>query len=181
MTHRLPPQSPKNPTSMLQPPFHFHIHQTEHFSLRSGTAHFYLGLSPLPFTTLSLLPSAPKTAFIPAGHYHRFKNASDTEELVIDIQLSPEAYEDEQRFFRNFFGYLEDCRKGRVEPSLFQLLVFLHAADTPLAVPVPWLLGGELAGRLVSRVILVVGAVWGRWVLGYRGSYGEYYEEGKGR
>lgn len=177
MTHQLPPQSPENGTSILQPPFHLRIYQTEHFSLVSGTGHFYLGLDPKPFVTLSEKPGAPKTATIPVGRYHRFENASETEDLVVDIHLTPESYENEQRFFRNFFGYLDDCKKAKMEPSLFQLLVFLHRANTPLALPLP----NEWLGTIVSRIFLILVAYFGRYVLGYQDSYPEYYEEGKSK
>ncbi|KAH6716714.1 hypothetical protein BKA61DRAFT_309669 [Leptodontidium sp. MPI-SDFR-AT-0119] len=177
MTHQLPPVSPKNGTTIIQPPFHFHIYQTEYFNLRSGTGHLYLGIDPKPFITLSDKPDAPRTASIPAGRYHRFENASKTEDLVVDVHLTPEDYENEQRFFRNFFGYLDDCKKAKTEPSLFQLLVFLHSADTPLALPLP----NEWLGIIVSRVFLVVVAFWGKFILGYQDSYAEYYEEGKSK
>jgi mannose-6-phosphate isomerase-like protein (cupin superfamily) len=173
MTHQLPPNNDSNGISIIQPPFHYHIHQAEYFNIRSGTGNFYRGLDPKPFI-LSDVPGASKQASIPAGQYHRFENASKTEDLVLDIHLTPESYEDEMKFFRNFFGYLDDCKKAKVEPSLFQLLVFLHSADTPLALPLPT----EWLGRWVSRVVLIVIAFWGR-LLGYKDSYSEYYEEGK--
>ncbi len=94
---------------------------------------------------------------------------------MLDIHLTPETYENEQKFFRNFFGYLDDCKKAKEQPSFFQLMVFLHSADTPLALPLP----NEWLGRVVSRAFLIVVAGWGRWVLGYKQSYEEYYEEGK--
>jgi len=96
---------------------------------------------------------------------------------VLDIHLTPEDYQNEQRFFRNFFGYLDDCKKAKTAPSLFQLLVFLHSADTPLALPAPT----EWLGRILSRVFLIVVAYWGKFVLGYRDNYPEYYEVGKSK
>lgn len=96
---------------------------------------------------------------------------------MVDIHLTPESYENEQRFFRNFFGYLDDCKKAKMEPSLFQLLVFLHSADTPLALPLP----NEWLGTIVSRIFLILVAYFGRYVLGYQDSYPEYYEEGKSK
>lgn len=203
MTHEIPPDSDANGgVSIITPPFHYHVHQNEFFRVTRGTGNFYMGLDPEPFAVLSApspSPSSPpassattttttnnndsskNTARVPRGRYHRFENASRTDPLVVDIHLSPEAYEDEQRFFRNFFGYLDDCKRAGTAPSVFQLLVFLHGADTPLAVPVPALLGGEGVGRVLSRVVTAVVAFWGRWVLGYRTSYGEYYEEGKAK
>lgn len=177
MTHRLPPNGSKIGVSIIQPPFHYHIYQSEKFNLRSGSGNFYCGVDPKPFITLSDTPDAPRIAFIPAGRYHRFENASQTEDLVVDIHLTPESYEDEQRFFRNFFGYLDDCKKSKKSPSLFQLLVFLHSADTPLALPLPW----EWLGRIASRVFIFGVAGWGKFILGYEDSYAEYYEEGKSK
>jgi mannose-6-phosphate isomerase-like protein (cupin superfamily) len=177
MTHRIPPTTTENGISIITPPFHYHIHQSEKFSLRSGTGDFYRGVDPEPFIRLSDAPGAPRTASIPAGQYHRFENASKTEDLVVDIHLTPEDYENEQKFFRNFFGYLDDCKKDKMEPSLFQLLVFLHSADTPLAIPLPW----EWLGVIVSRVFLIAVASWGKFVLGYQDNYREYYDCGKSR
>lgn len=179
MTHVIPPASEANGVSIITPPFHYHIYQDEFFRVQRGTGNFYRGLDAKPFAVLSGDPGsgAQSTAMIKAGRYHRFENASTTEDLVVDVHLAPEAYESEQRFFRNFFGYLDDCKKVGAAPSFFQLLVFLHSADTPLAVPLPW----EGLGRIASRILLTVTAVWGKWVLGYRDSYPEYYEQRKSK
>lgn len=177
MTHVIPPVSAQNGVSIITPPFHYHIYQDEFFRVQSGLGHFYRGLAPAPFAVLSGAPGQQSTATVQAGRYHRFENASQTEDLVVDVHLAPESYESEQRFFRNFFGYLDDCKKNKVAPSFFQLLVFLHSADTPLAVPLPW----EALGRVVSRILLTATALWGKWVLGYRDTYPEYYEEGKSK
>lgn len=183
MTHVIPPDSPSNGgVSIITPPFHYHIHQDEFFRVQKGRGNFYMGVDPSPFAVLSGPTQSEEeewksTAKIPKGRYHRFENASQTEDLVVDIHLAPEAYESEQRFFRNFFGYLDDCKKAKTSPSPFQLFVFLHAADTPLAIPLPW----EGLGKVVSRVLLMTVAFWGKWVLGYRDTYPEYYEEGKSK
>ncbi|KAK8244872.1 hypothetical protein HDK77DRAFT_375363 [Phyllosticta capitalensis] len=177
MTHTIPPTTPEDGASIIQPPFHYHISQNEYFRLQSGTGVFFKGIDPKPFAKLSDQPGAPKTASVPAGRYHRFENASTDENLVVDIQLDPEAYENEQRFFRNFFGYLDDCKRTKTNPSLFQLMVFLHSADTPLALPLP----NEWVGIWVSRIFLIVVAYWGKWMLGYKDNYVEYYEEGKSK
>lgn len=189
MTHTIPPASEENGVSIITPPFHYHIYQDEFFRVQRGTGNFYRGLDAAPFAVLSGRPPASdsdsdsdtkpssSTATIKAGRYHRFENASATEDLVVDVHLAPESYESEQRFFRNFFGYLDDCKRARAAPSFFQLLVFLHSADTPLAVPLPW----EGLGRIASRILLTSAAFWGRVVLGYRDTYPEYYEEGKSK
>lgn len=175
MTHTLAPTTPEHGPSILQPPFHYHIYQTEHFHVVSGSGKFWRGIGTEPFAILSSAPGAQATASIEAGRYHRFENASTTEPLIVEVQLDPEDYASEQRFFRNFFGYLDDCTRHKVAPSLFQLMVFLHAADTPLALPVP----NERLGVWVSRVFLVTVAFVGKWVLGYKSNYSEYFEEKK--
>jgi len=176
MTHTLPPTTPEHGVSVLEPPFHYHIHQLEKFHVRSGAGRFWKGLDPEPFI-LSAAPGEQANAMIPKSTYHRFENSSETENLVIDIHLTPESYEGEVQFFRNFFGYLDDCKTAKTEPSLFQLLVFLHRADTPLALPLPW----HWLGVIVSRAFLIGIAGVGRWVLGYQSNYEEYYEEGKSK
>lgn len=93
----------------------------------------------------------------------------------MDVQLDPKDNDSEQRFFRNFFGYLDDCKNHKVAPSLFQLIVFLHQADTPLALPLP----NEWLGIWASRLFLIIMAFLGRWVLGYKTTYPEYYIEKK--
>ncbi len=79
----------------------------------------------------------------------------------------------EERFFRNFFGYLEDCRRAGNQPSVFQLELFLYTVDGPLAIPCP---GPDGVKWWVSRVVMVLlGVVIGEWVLGYKRTYPEYY------
>ncbi|EXJ79533.1 hypothetical protein A1O3_07812 [Capronia epimyces CBS 606.96] len=175
MTHQIPPTGGENGDSVITPPFHYHIYQDEYFYLQKGTAIIFRGLDPNPFATLS--EDGQRTATIPAGRYHRFENASKTDDLVIDIHLTPESYENEQRFFRNFFGYLDDCKSAKTAPSFFQLMVFLHSADTPLALPLPT----EWIGRIASRILLFTAASWGSWILGYKQSYPEYYEPSKSK
>lgn len=177
MTHTIPPETEGHGPSVVTPPFHYHIYQDERFRVRKGVGNFYRGLASTPYAVLSGESGKPSTAMVEAGRYHRFENASKTEDLVVDIHLAPESYEGEQRFFRNFFGYLDDCNKAKAAPSFFQLLVFLHSADTPLAVPLPW----ESIGRIASRILLTTTALWGKFILGYRDSYPEYYEEGKSK
>jgi hypothetical protein len=82
--------------------------------------------------------------------------------MIVDVNLTPEDAEGEQRFFRDFFGYLEDCKKAGVQPRIFQLFVFLNEADTPLGVRLPsrWL--SLLASRILSSSV----AWYGRYVLG---------------
>lgn len=141
----------------MVPPHHYHINQSEHFRIISGTVNLFKGLAAEPWKVLSDREDFEKTAMIPKKVYHRIENASSTEPLVLDVHLSPEEYESEQRFFRNFFGYLDDCRCDKIAPSPLQLFVFLHSADTPFALPISenWI------GVTLSRLFLVLMAAWG--------------------
>ena len=176
MRHTIPATTAEHGASIIEPPFHYHIYQTERFRVVSGEGVFWRGIDSKPWATLSSKSSAQSAAVEPR-RYHRFENASKTEDLVIDVQLDPEDDEGEQRFFRNFFGYLDDCKSHKVAPSFFQLMVFLYEADTPLALPLPY----EWLGVWVSRLFLIAVAFVGHWVLGYRTSYPEYYAEKKSR
>lgn len=170
-----PPFDDANPSIMV-PPFHWHINQTEHFSIIQGTCNIFKDTAEKPWVTLSATDSSlPKTAAIPNTVYHTIHNASTTEPMIVDVSLTPEDAEGEQRFFRNFFGYLDDCKKAGVQPSIFQLFVFLNEADTPLGVRLPsrWL------SLLASRILLSSVAWYGKYILGYKASYPEYYDDRK--
>ena len=122
-------------------------YQDENFRVLGGRGDFYIGLDTQPAAMLEAAPGAAaaatgstaQTVTIKAGQYHRFENASATEDLVVAaVPLTPERYEGEACFFRSFFGYLNDCKTSATEPSVFQLMVFLDAASTPLGIPLPW-------------------------------------------
>ncbi|EXJ55318.1 hypothetical protein A1O7_08245 [Cladophialophora yegresii CBS 114405] len=74
MTHTIPPTGGENEVSIIQPPFHYHIHEDEYFNLQKGTAVIFKGVDPKPFAVLS--EEGQTTATIPAGRYHRFENQS---------------------------------------------------------------------------------------------------------
>lgn len=78
---------------------------------------------------------------------------------------------------RNFTGYLRDCERHKVAPSIFQILLFLYHADIVLTPPfwMPvWLLvllhhflaywvGAGLLGLVwfvVVAALLALGFVW---------------------
>ncbi|KAJ9136851.1 hypothetical protein NKR23_g9568 [Pleurostoma richardsiae] len=170
-----PPFEEGKPQSIMVPPFHYHIYQTEHFRILEGSCHLFRDTADKPWKTLSADGSGEKTAAIPNNLYHTLRNASATQPLVLDVSLTPEDVEGEERFFRNFFGYLDDCRKADRKPSLFQLMVFLRGADTPLGLPMPtrWL------GLVASRIFLAFMGSVGYWILGYKETYPEYYIEKK--
>ena len=150
---------------------HYHLYQTEEFQVVSGTARFFVN-------DQSFIRKAGEIQFIPQGACHAFENVSTTGEyLVIDFRLDKQDWKTEECFFRDFFGYLDDCRKARQSPSPCQMSVFLYSLRAPLAVPVP---GPVWLGRQVSWVVTVImGLVIGQWLLGYRPSYDEYYHDKK--
>lgn len=76
--------------------------------------------------------------------------------------------------FRNIYTYLDDCWLQGVEPSLPQLLLMLDSAEISLAFP--W--GPDWLMRGVSYAMGVVVGRWlGGYVLGYKASYPEYWDE----
>ncbi|KIW94434.1 uncharacterized protein Z519_04410 [Cladophialophora bantiana CBS 173.52] len=119
MTHTIPPTTSEHGHSIVRPPFHYHIYQSERFHVVSGEGTFRKGTGREPWITLSSVPGGQSTAGVNAGVYYKFENASKTDPQVIDIQLDPEAYESEQRFFRNFFGHMDDCRRPRCSRVFF--------------------------------------------------------------
>jgi hypothetical protein len=81
----------------------------------------------------------------------------------------------DQHSFRNIYQYLDDCYIQGVSPSLPQLLILLHSAEVSLAFPGP----GWIARPLSYAFGVVVGEIFGKYVLGYKASYAEYYDESK--
>lgn len=164
------------PGSMFNPPLHLHLFQTERFKCVKGTGIWYQPTHPDGESKhKTVMRAGDPPIIMQAGLFHRFENASTDEDLVVDIGLDPESQnsEMEHRFFRNFFGYLEDCRAQGTGPSLFQLELFLWTVDGPLAIPVP---GPNWLKWWVSRGFMIVLGKWiGEYLLGYQTSYPEYY------
>lgn len=169
--------------TLINPPHHFHLFQDETFAVRKGTIQVLLD-------GRRSTAEAGERVVIPAGVYHWFSNASATDDLVVDVGLrgAPGDTRDrDERFFRNLYSYLEDCnrcggeecvKKGGVAtggpstaPNPLQMMMFLESADVAVALPgVPKWLGMPL-GRGIVTVLSFVG----RWFLGFKTSYREYY------
>lgn len=79
MTHTMPPITPGSPPN-LAPPMHFHMYQKEEFHVVSGRARFHL-------EGLTHERNEDGIFEIPVGAYHRFENASLTDDLVIQVRL----------------------------------------------------------------------------------------------
>lgn len=155
--------------SINTPPLHLHMYQTEDFLIHSGVARFSIDGE-------KILAKQGDKIHIPMGAFHTFENASeDGEDLVISVRLDKADFPRTESFFRNFSGYLEDCQKAGQEPSIFQLCRLLWEIQCPVVLPG---LGkrSTFVGRHISWFfMLVAGVVIGEWLLGYKGTYPEYY------
>ena len=155
--------------SLFNPPAHYHLLQDEYFKVESGAGIWYLWGG----KTVHLKKG--DEIVVPALKWHRFEGAADSEEpFTVLYRYDREYAEMEERFFRNTFSYMEDCRKAGMEPSIFQMMVFCMHNWMPLALPVP---GPEWFSLVVNTILMVVVGCVGEFLLGYKASYPEYYSE----
>ena len=148
------------------PPYHWHKYQTETFFIHSGTFRATL-------EGQEKLAPAGDTLTVEAGLYHTFDNNSETEPLVVSMGLDPSQRERDEAFFRNLYCYSDDCRKASMAPNLAQMCLFLYAFDCYLALP-----GPKMVMKPISQLIVVVlGVVLGKWILGFQETYPEYYKK----
>ncbi|RDW70962.1 hypothetical protein BP6252_07525 [Coleophoma cylindrospora] len=172
-----PGENPKD-NSIIIPPFHAHPNQEEMFLVTEGTALFHLNRK-------QILVPTDSDITIPRGDYHKFANASSTETLTLQGWYSPAEPAREERFFRNLYGYLNDATAGGVgatmlgNASIAQIALFAWEADMPICEPmvalgVPQRIGIPIAYGLTW----FLGVFVGKWMLGYKASYEEYYHEG---
>lgn len=184
----LPPTVPassssRRDNSIILPPLHWHKQQNETFNVVSGKM-----LATLEGRQLFL--DAGHSVHIPKRAVHKFENASSDESLVTRVKLDPYNPKRDERFFRNVYGYLEDCNlvagpevaaKGgigadgtsKTMPNIFQLLLWLHEADIVTAVPVLPRFIGHPVGVFLGWF---GGVVVGKWLLGLKDTYPEYSE-----
>lgn len=125
----------------------FHLSELSHSSkfVSVCSGYFvYNGLTGLPTTFYS----------------HRFwSHPSATEDLIFHGWADPCKDEDhilDVNFLRNLTGYLADCHEAKLQPSVFQLILFLDHASSVLTPPflnwVPrWILLG--IHRLLAKWI----------------------------
>ena len=116
--------------------------------------------------------NAGESITILPGQHHTFVNPSETEPLVVSTGLDPVERERDEAFFRNLYSYLDDCRTAEREPHVAQLMLFLYFFDCYPALP-----GPKVVARPLSQMLVfLVGIVVGKWLLGFRESYSEYYQ-----
>lgn len=150
------------------PPYHWHWNQVEVFKVEKGAAIFTIDGKSRRITPNDGLVT------IPTGAYHTYDVDPESQEDLVLLIWAYDKDGTDEAFFRNMFCYMSDCKKNNVKPDMFQMLLFLHAADVSLAMPsLPrWL------GKIVSKWGLgfVGGKVIGEWLLGYKSSYKEYVD-----
>jgi hypothetical protein len=97
------------------------------------------------------------------------------EECILEVTADESSGGDgmTEKFFRNLYSYIDDCYTHKTPPSLPQLLLFLHSAEVSLAFPG---MPGFLSQWLGYGMGLVIGNLIGRYVLGYKDSYPEYFD-----
>jgi hypothetical protein len=168
----LPPYS--GPSTFGTPPYHYHLRQYKTFTVESGNL----------LVTVDSEKTVVKTGesvTVQPGQYHTFRNASESEDLQILIELlrlDGNVGMFEEKFLRNSFSYGLDCKRdGNVgEPSPWQMMLFLWDAGTFLAFPIKGV--PKIIQKGISWVVMFVGGVViGERLLGYKRTYPEYYNE----
>lgn len=97
---------------------HIHLEQTEHFEVVSGT----LGLVLNGHETALTKDGGRVT--IPPGARHTFwVHKTSTEDTQFIVWVKPQHVKNglDEGFLRNFAGYLSDCERAGLQPSVFQL------------------------------------------------------------
>ncbi|CAN8104647.1 unnamed protein product [Discula destructiva] len=147
------------------PPLHIHLRQAEIFEVEQGV----LGVIRNGVEIAVKKEDGP--VLIEPGVRHRFwAHPASNEDLVFTVWVEPDALDRgfDESFMRNSAGYMKDCEKHGLAPSIFQISLFMYNADIfltpPFWVPI-WFLAG-----LHYFLGYWVGAV----LLGYRTSYPEY-------
>ncbi|KAJ5668967.1 hypothetical protein N7462_010037 [Penicillium macrosclerotiorum] len=166
--NRWPPNSNEaNRNIALRPPLHWHRYQTETFHVLEGKAKFTCDGHEIIKSKAETMVIAPRTI-------HTFCNASEVEELVIEFVLEPKSKGRDEAFFRawNVQSYRDDCRKAGCSRSLPQLLLFNWLGDVVPVFPGP----AYVMRPLGVFMNFVGGLLIGKYILGYRESYPEYYK-----
>lgn len=91
------------------------------------------------------------------------------------LTCAARSYGTNQASFRNIYQYLDDCWVQAKSPSLPQLLLQLDSAEISLALPGPI----SIAHPVSYALGVVIGRWYGGYVLGYRASYPEYWDESR--
>ncbi|KAI1198788.1 hypothetical protein F5X97DRAFT_333103 [Nemania serpens] len=147
------------------PPLHIHLDQTEFFEVEKGA------LVVVKNEREHVLTKNTGVVVISPGTRHRFWAHPDNEDdVVFTVRARP--YDEEhgftENYLRNAIGYLRDCERENLAPSVFQLALFGCLSDTVLTPPfwTPlWLL------KMVHYALAYLIA---KPLLGYQETYPEY-------
>ncbi|KAI5918412.1 hypothetical protein F4810DRAFT_725716 [Camillea tinctor] len=146
------------------PPLHIHLLQDEYFQVESGV------LGAITDNKQHAITKDDGVLCIKAGTRHRFWSASPTESLVFHGWANPQDKQNilDENFLRNLQGYMADCHREGLKPSIFQLALFSYEAST-LGTPPFW---------VPMSILIAVNHVLAYWIaaglLGYKASYPEY-------
>lgn len=154
-----------NEPTLYHPPPHYHLFSDEYFYITSGAGTWHLW-------NKSIQLSKGDSICVPTRTWHWFEgDASSEEPLTIAVKYDKGQAAMEERFFRNTLGYLADCRREGLGPSVFQLMIFfMYDEMTPGLRIVPFELLNLLLNALLMYILGGVGLL-----MGYRVSYPEYY------
>lgn len=159
--------------SFMRPIGHYHLIQSETFVVTSGSGLWYIRGQAHRLDKGDTIVIPPRVA-------HTFENLpGSSEPLVIDFRYDKQYREMEERFFRNFFGYIDDCLKNDVTPSLFQLNIFLfYFCSAGDMIPAPDVFHIRC---LVNTIAMLCLTFIGQVFLGYKSTYPEYYNPTKSK
>lgn len=151
---------------VISPLYHWHLNQVEYFHVEKGSMCMKIDGKERIVT--------PKDGVIEIkpGVYHNFDMDPTSDDDLVFVACGEPEDGLTEKFFRNFFGYLDDCQKNKICPSIFQLLLFLYNTETFVALPkLP-----KFLGKWVSRWIFgyVGGKIIGESILGFQDNYPEY-------
>lgn len=156
-------------SSFYMPPPHYHLLQDEYFHVESGEGIWHL------WGGKTVRLKKGDDIVVPQGKWHTFDIAPESKEpLCVSYRYDAEMAEMEERFFRNVLPYFADCRKAGRSPSVFQLMVFAMYNWMPIAVAS---VGPEWFNLVLNTVLMVMIGCVGQFLLGYKPSYPEYYNE----
>ncbi|KAI0972053.1 hypothetical protein F4678DRAFT_67334 [Xylaria arbuscula] len=149
------------------PPLHIHRLQDEFFKVKQGV------LAVVKNGVNHRITKDDGVLTIPAGTRHRFwVHESTPENVIFDVWLDPCTGVDhilDENFLRNLSGYVNDCLKAGMQPSVLQIILMTEEASSLLCPPFlnwmpTWLL--FWAHKAIAG--------YTEHVLGYSRSYPEY-------
>ncbi|KAJ6785621.1 hypothetical protein PWT90_00494 [Aphanocladium album] len=161
------PQSERG--TLYHPPPHYHLYADEYFRVIQGGGTWHLWDRDVHL-------KAGDELKVPARAWHWFEGDEKADPpLGVEMYFDKGQAEVEERFFRNVLGYLADCHREKIEPSICQLLLFFyHFEMIPGLRIVRW----ETPNFYLNTVVTLIGATIGV-LMGCKSSYDEYYRPQK--